>query len=181
MAELLLKVGTVGVYEDGDIICAHNSRRISCCHVQTLCNPALQTVNRDGLLSTGTIAHDWFERTHKFRFERISTSEVRRTLIATGRSDVVSGTPNANGESMDVRQYIERRQKAARSGRPKKALFGTAGSEQWYGGQIDMSAAALALVWDDVEAKTANNSLGLCGSNSVDPATSTTIMADCDV
>src|SRR5687768_2274240 len=83
---LQLKIGTVGpdpAYQDGDIICAFNRRRCRCVHAQHICHPWKATPNAHGLLALSTVVHDYFEKTHQYRFERVSRLEVLRTNLIT--------------------------------------------------------------------------------------------------
>jgi hypothetical protein len=149
MAELLLKIGPGANYEDGDVLCAFNRRAIRCVHAQHLCHLRTAPRNASGLLLTTSIAHDWYEATHQYRFERISANQIRRTVIATGESEVFGSTPNAKGEAIDVRLFVRRRKLQA-----DHYLFGEDGHEVWYGGDVDFSDKALDQVWKSIEKKT---------------------------
>lgn len=148
MAELLIKVGAGANFEDGDILCAFNRRRIRCCHAQHICHVRVAPRNGGGLIRTDAVARDWFEATHEYRFERVSPNELDRVTIATGERERLSDKPNAKGQAIDVRLFIVRRKR-----RPDNYLFGEDGAEIWYGGRIDVSHAKLDLVWQAIEAK----------------------------
>ena len=155
VAEIVVKVGDRSArandYKDGDVLCAFNQRAIRCCHAQHICHPRIATRNRDGLILTTEVIADWYEATHFYRFERISRTEVRRVIISTGASEEFDGSPNVNGEYMDVELYVSRRK-----ARSDHRLFGIAGSEVWYGGIKDMSDANMTTVWTAIETKTAH-------------------------
>ena len=152
MAELVLKVGTSGpdpAYQDGDIIHAFTRRAIRCVHSEHICHLKNFGYTPDGL-RPDSLAKMWREKTHKYRFERVSRTEIKRTDLATLAEDVLGPTMNTAREQIDVPQFIERQ---LRDGR--HCLFGTPGREVWYGGHIDISHARLNLVWAEIEARTA--------------------------
>lgn len=150
MAELLLcvtdEVRPDTAYQDGDIVCAFNDRRILCCHAEMHCHPRRAPRNGSGLILPGSLAQRWYERTAQYRFERVSATEVRRTVIATGQVEVIGPRPNARGERMDVRLYLRRRR-----ARADHRIFGEDGAEVWYGGTTDVSMPVVAAVWDEIE------------------------------
>ena len=78
MAELLLKVDDGSNYEDGDVLCAFNRRRIRWCHAQHLTTIRYDVFNGDGLRPVGSLAQKALELTKQYRFRRISRTEVRR-------------------------------------------------------------------------------------------------------
>lgn len=149
MAELIIKIGDndgENGYKDGDVLCAFNSRRIKACHAEMICHVKHQPFNRDGLNPVGSLAQHWFENTHKYKFERISTNEIRRTNLLTLEEDILSNTPNQAGEAMDVPSYIERQVRHERH-----RIFGSLGNEIWYGGKIDTSMEKIDAVWQKIE------------------------------
>lgn len=149
MAELLLKVDRGSNFDDGDILCAFNRRSIRCCHAQHICHIRKAKRNGSGLILPTEVARDWFEATHQYRFDRLSATEIQRTMLATGDIDFISDKPNEMGEYMDVRLFIARRKR-----KPDHYLFGEDGAEIWYGGRIDMSHGKLDRVWNAIETKT---------------------------
>jgi hypothetical protein len=153
MADLLLKVGASNGYADGDILGAFNRRRIRCVHAEHLCHLGLAGFTRDGLRPVDALARDLREACCQYRFERVSRTEIERVEIATGarvRSGAVPVEVDGQRQQMDVDLFVRRRKRHSRHG-----LFGTPGSEQWYGGKTDRSDAKLSLVWQAIEAKTA--------------------------
>lgn len=156
MAEILCKVGEGSNYQDGDILCAFNRRRIRCCHAQHICHPWKAGVNADGWRPTGTHVELFYRHTCQYRFERVSRKEVKRIDQITGEEQVFSDTP-VDGQAIDVEAYLEKRRQAPAPGTgPKAAIFGTLGREVWYGGRKDYSHAKLNLVWLDIETHTAH-------------------------
>ena len=154
MAELLLYVTDERrpetAFQDGDILCAFNERRILCTHAQHICHPRRAARNASGLIFANALSHRWYELTHQYRFERVSATEVRRTVIATGDSEVFGPRPNEKGEAIDVRLYVRRRRLKADC-----VMFGEDGAEIWYGGRKDHSAATVSAAWDEIESRTA--------------------------
>lgn len=149
---LILKVGTTGpdpAYQDGDIICAFNRRRTRSTHAQVICSPRTAARNGHGLIDLSHHSRDWFEQTHQYRFTRVSAGEVLRTDLLTTQTTLLSATPNAAGEAIDVPLFIARRLQ-----RPTVAMFGSTGAETWYGGDVDDSDAKLTAVWAAIESKT---------------------------
>lgn len=149
MPELILKVGNDQApdrYQDGDIICAFNRRRIRACHAEMICHVKHVSFNGDGLNPADSLPVHWFENTHQFKFERVSNKEIRRTNLLTLEEDIISDVPNEKGEYMDVPLYLARRKK-----HEMHRIFGTEGNEFWYGGNVDASNTKLDKVWEKIE------------------------------
>lgn len=146
---LLLKVGTDAPdprYQDGDIVCAFNRRRTRHCHAEVICNRRGAGFTSQGLRPSGSLAERYYQRTHQFKFERVSPTTVVRTNLWTGEVDVIGPVPNDKGEQIDVAGYIARRRLS-----PGHKLFGVEGGEVWYGGQQRFDTPTLDLVWTDIE------------------------------
>lgn len=138
MAEIILKIGDEGNYEDGDILCAFNDKRIQIVHAQHICD--YKDIRKtDGILPPDTLAQDYFELTNEYRFVR-NGDQVTRIEIASGKEEDVS-------DQMDVGLYIARRKTS-----DKTALFGSPGQEIWYGGIFNPER--VSEVWDAIESKT---------------------------
>ena len=153
MASLLVKVASSGpdpAYQDGDVIAAFSDHRALCVHAQHLCDHRREAKTAEGLCPTGGLGFALQARTYQYRFDRVSRTEVRRTDRATGAQDVLGPAPTAAGEAIDVPRYLAR----ARA-HPAHRIFGLAGRETWFGGQIDFSPRAMADVWGEIEARTA--------------------------
>lgn len=151
MAELMLKikrVGEVSSFEDGDVIVAVNDRRIKDVHAQHICKPA--GFNSDGLRADNSLAHKYLLEVRQYYFERVSNTEVRRTNLWTLEQEILGLTPNERGEHMDVALYLEKR-----IGHPKHLIFGTVGSESWFGGRTRATHEKLDKIWTHIESKTA--------------------------
>jgi hypothetical protein len=152
MADLLLKVGASNGYADGDILGAFNRRRIRCVHAEHLCHLDRAGFTPAGLRPLDALARDLREVCCQYRFERVSRAEVERVEIATGARVRFGSVPvevDGQRQHMDVEAFVRRRKRHSRHG-----IFGTPGSEQWYGGRTDRSDAKLSLVWQAIEAKT---------------------------
>lgn len=152
MAELALKIGDTDTYKDGDILCAFNSRRIRCTHAQHICHPKLAGGGVGAHRDDAHVARDWFEATAQYRFERVSTKEVKRVTLATMDEVIIDSTPrlvDGKMQAMDVNQYVARR-----LAHDRHRIFGSPGAEVWYGGRTDVSNTALNKVWTAIETKT---------------------------
>lgn len=149
MAELVLKVDPGSGYEDGDVLCAFNRRRIRHCHAQHLTAPKLTGFTKEGLRPSGSLAFRAMELTREFKFERLSKYSIRRTNLRTREVEEFSDKPNAKGEAIDVPMFLERRVKHQRH-----SIFGLAGKEVWFGGRTYATHAELDQVWQEIEART---------------------------
>jgi hypothetical protein len=146
VATVALKVNAGAGYEDGDILCVFNRRRIRCAHAEHVCDFRTAPRSTNGLIIVGSLSQAWFETTHQYRFERVSATEVRRVDLITATEEVFGLTPNGQGEAIDVVQFIARRKQ-----QPLHYLFGDEGAEIWYGGAVDTSNAKLDVVWNAIE------------------------------
>lgn len=152
MAELAIKVGSnlgTQAYKDGDILCAFNSRRIRCTHAQHICDYRKIGRNGGGLIVSSSVAKDFFDHTHQYKFQRISKTEIKRITLSDMSEEALSDKPNVKGEQIAVEEFIRRRKM-----RSDHYLFGNIGSEFWYGGRKDFSNAKMDLVWNAIETKT---------------------------
>lgn len=144
MPELVLKVGSVSPdpahYQDGDVLCAFNRRRIRACHAEMICHPDKAGFTKAGLrpFGTGQLAWHWYEATHEYRFERVSQTEVERVTLLTGAREIAVG--------MDARQHLTRR-----LAQVNHQVFGVTGREFWYGGNLNLSNLAMNVVWSAIE------------------------------
>lgn len=128
--QLLIKVGTSGddpQYQDGDIVEAFSEERVLRMYAEQLC--------------VGWLREEYLKASSRYVFQRVG-SFVERHDQVTGQTDVLGVVPNAKGEYINVEQFL--------SG--KRELFGSTGSERWYGGVSDASYGA---IWDQIEALSA--------------------------
>ena len=158
MAELALKIAAGSGYEDGDVLCAFNRRRIRCTHAQHLCfiksGDRLSDMDADGIMPVDHVSQDWHEATHEYRFERLSQTEAQ--IVRLADNAVIrfeSGKPfigfDGTTQQMDIEAFVARKRKAQQF-----PVFGKLGQELWYGGRIDVSDKALDTVWTAIERKT---------------------------
>ena len=152
--ELLVKVGSTDSsqlqYQDGDIVEAYSQSQIELGHAYRLCHH--KTVGLDsvsGLRPVNSLPYLFAEIVSKYKFERISQTEVRRTNYATGEIDIVGATPNANGERINVSLYISKR-----TSRSSHRIYGQTGSEIWFGELL--SDVDLDAVWNVIETHSDN-------------------------
>ena len=152
MAELCIKIkrDKPSKYEDGDIIFAPNNRRIKDVHAQVICHPKKMGFNGDGLRIANCLLDTYKSKVMQYKFQRVSAKEIKRITLATMDEEIISDVPNAKKEAIDVPLFVARRLRSDRH-----QIFGTKGSEYWYGGHTDASLAKLAPVWAAIESKTA--------------------------
>ena len=137
MAEIILKVGTVGpdpLYQDGDVIDAFNNRRIKQIHAEVVCSYANPPRNRDGNGVEASLSDFMHTKVFTHRFDPISSSQAMRTRLFDGFQDRVS-LKEAHVNKHTIK-------------------FGLEPNVYWYGGQQLFTDVALDLVWDEIEAKT---------------------------
>lgn len=151
MAELVLKVGPGGGYEDGDVLCSFNDKAIQLANAQMLCNPWINGVNEFGTRIIDSIAEDYFKRTSLYKFERISKTEINKINLQTLESEIL-GPSQINIELWLKRRMAER----APDGGPQLAIFGDPEALVWYEETYDFSQENIDLLWKDIEEKTGN-------------------------
>jgi len=149
MAEYALKIGDTSTYDDGDILCAFTDRHIQATHMQHLTHKRLAAKDGHGLIPPDSLIQARLERVSQFRFERLDKRTIQRIVIATEQAVKLSHTPNADGEYIDVPEFVARRLKAG-----TRPMFGRPGREVWYGGNTDYSQAAVDDVWHHIETHT---------------------------
>jgi hypothetical protein len=150
MAELLLKIGDGANYEDGDILCAFNDRRIQLVHAEHICRVGKAgTQNGNRLRPNDSLTRMFLEKTRQYRFERISRAEVKRVTIATGQQATFGPMAAAGGEHMHVQEHVDRLLR-----HPRHAVFGEPGREIWYGGRTRHTHDALDAIWSEIEERT---------------------------
>ena len=154
MAKLLLAVNSntsdATRSQDGDIVCAFNDKRIKYTHAQVICRGRTIPFNTDGLRVPDSLADKLFEKTSQYKFERINATTIRKILLSdTSITEDISDTPNRNGERINVARFI----RDATLGN-RHWIFGTTGSEYWYGGKTTVLDANLNDVWTEIEKST---------------------------
>lgn len=134
-------------YKDGDIIQAFTLDEIYYHHAQNKCNVKNFGLTTDGTRSPDPLLIKFLEKTKTYKFQRLNSNEVRRTNLLTNEQDILSTTPNADGEKIDVYKYVSRRLK-----NKHHLMFRDNGLEYWYTKErngIDVNA-----VWNDIETHT---------------------------
>ena len=148
--EIIVKINDApseGSYKDGDIVQAFTLDEIYYHHAQNKCNVKNFGLTTDGTRSPDPLLVKFLEKTKTYKFERLNSNEVRRTNLLTNEQDILSTVPNANGEKIDVYQYVTRRLK-----KKHHLMFRDNGLEYWYTKErnnIDVNA-----LWNDIETHT---------------------------
>jgi hypothetical protein len=159
----------LGSYEDGDIMSAVPWRRVRQERAEGLCfaktiidgKRRIARLNSNGNYDPGDILEDWFEATAEFKFEKISSTQGRITRLSDSNEIVFTNDEpftQHNGKTvhLDIDRFINRRKKAlAADGGAGRPIFGTPGSEYYYGGRTTASHDTLNSVWQAIETKTA--------------------------
>ncbi len=151
MAELLLKVGTVGPdprYQDGDIVCAWNGRMISQRHLSIIADPRLLA---PGHRPVDSHCFDYYETLCMYKFERVSPTEMLRTNLHNLAEvpELLGPIPNAKGEQVKMGLYLAHQLKSRHH-----KIFGVAGAEIWFGGvRKQKDPVRLDAIWAKVEAR----------------------------
>jgi hypothetical protein len=151
MAEVLIyvtdEVRPDDQFQDGDVVCAFNHRRIRTCHAQMLCK-ATRGEFTNGIYPSNTPHEQLAALTHEFKFEHVG-NEIKRTVISTGDFEMFqSNQPNASGEYINVDEFVSEIRKRNLS------VFGSVGNERWYGGNTSDAQVTLDAVWAMIEAET---------------------------
>lgn len=149
MAEVMIRTHSHGSGEDGDIICAFNDRRISHVHCSHICNKDAIGFASNGRRASGTLLDHFLKNTYTYKFQRTGEKTLDKILISTGEVTKISDIPNGK-EYMDVPAFIRRRLH-----HDKHQIFGSTGSEFWYGGRTVADVTNLDKVWTAIETMTA--------------------------
>ena len=145
MAELIIKIGDSPnplSFRDEDVVHAHNDTYLLWQATQRITDH--RKVLGGFFKPTTSMAFKRMEAVRQYKFERISRTEIKRITLADLSEETLSATPNADGEAIDVPQYIARRKAAG-----KLAMFGTEGRAIWFGGRTDASLTKLSTLWTD--------------------------------
>ena len=152
--ELIVKIKSNGSnprYQDGDVVEAMSLDQIYMAHAEMICNVSNFGFNTQGLRDIGTLLEKFEQSTKTYKFERLNSNDVKRTNLDTLEESVISTTPNTDGEAINVYQYLSRRLKSNRH-----KIFGSQGSEIWYGKSKTYDSSIITSVWNDIETDTAN-------------------------
>lgn len=152
--ELIVKVKSDGsnpYYQDGDVVEAMSLDRIYLAHAEMICNPTNFDFNTFGMRDRNTLLEKFQEATHVYKFERVNSNDVRRTNLLTNEQDILNTTPNSDGEAINAYQFISRRVK-----NPNHKIFGTHGSEVWYGKMRNDAEVFIPVAWNHIETESDN-------------------------
>jgi hypothetical protein len=152
--EMIVKVGSPDgpqtSYKDGDIVQTFSTNRTLLSNAEGICNVNNFPLNEvTGLRENDSLLMKFLELRNTYKFERVSSNDIRRTNMITEEEDILNTTPNDKGEYLHVYQFISRRLKSARH-----KIFGSSGSEIWYG-KI-RSSTDLDALWNDIETHTSH-------------------------
>jgi len=149
-ADILVATEDARGWEEGDAINVFNSPSIHRVHAQHQVHPKFVIRAENGRINAGTLLETYLDKTMECKFERISSTEVRRTNRFENTIDTISATPNADGEYMHVQTYIDRRISLKPN---KNKIFGSVGAEYWFGGKSSITVTTMDQVWDGIEAE----------------------------
>ncbi len=114
--ELLIKVNSADgdkSYKDGDIVQAFSNDRILLANAQSICS--VDNFNLDpvsGLRYNDTLLMKYMETSSLYRVERINATSARRINLLTSEEDIISNSPNLDGEAIWIEDYLARRLKS---------------------------------------------------------------------
>jgi hypothetical protein len=152
--ELIVKIQSAGSnpsYQDGDVVQAMSLDQIYMAHAEMICNISNFGFNTQGLRDTGTLLEKFEQSTKTYKFERLNSNDVKRTNLITLEESIINTIPNTDGESINVYKYISRRLKSNRH-----KIFGSQGSEIWYGKSKTHDSSIISSVWNHIETETIN-------------------------
>jgi len=148
--EIILKINdgpAASSYKDGDIVRAFSMNEIYYHHAEHKCHVRNFGVTTDGTRMADPLLIKFLEKTRTYKFERVNSNEVLRTNLLTEEQKTLSTNMDADGERIDVYQYVSRRIK-----NKNHLMFRSNGLEYWYGktrSDIDVDA-----IWNDIETHT---------------------------
>ena len=152
--ELIVKIKSNGAnprYQDGDVVDAMSLNRIYLAHAEMICHPNNFGFNTNGTRDSNTLLEKFQEATHTYKFERLNSNDVKRTNLLTGEEDILNTVPNADGEAINVYQYIARRLTS-----PRHKIFGPTGGEVWYGKMRNDAEVFIPVAWNHIETESDN-------------------------
>lgn len=138
---------------NGDIVEYKTKEDIICRNTDKICSMKFADFNGDGLRKTNSHQQKYQETIYQYKFERVSTKEVKRTNLLTNESVIISNVPqliDGKKQAMDVQSFLSRRKK-----NNYHRIFGASGAEVWYGGKITLTEKKIAdEVWPTITEKT---------------------------
>lgn len=151
MAEIILKIGSSELWDDGDVVEAVNDKLTSATHAEILADPRKEGFNSHGLRPNG-LGKAYLDCVYQYRFERVSKTEVTRIELDITGAPILDSQELFGPESINVEEFVLRRYR-----NPNHKLFGTRGKEVWYGGISSNGEDVLSNVWDNIETYTENS------------------------
>jgi len=145
MAELLINI-KAGAYEDGDIIEAKAEDHIHCMHAEHICHVKIAGTNSNGLRAIDSLPDLYKQKTSKYKFERISNTEVKRINLSD-LSEKIFSSVAVGKQYMNVPEFIQRRIQ-----HQQHAIFGAISKEYWYGGKRTYDN--IGSLWTEIESRT---------------------------
>lgn len=125
---------------DGDIIHAHNDIYLLWQHTQRIADHRKESGGFFKPLNC--MACKMLETIYRYKFERVSVTEIKRIRLSDMREEILSEIPNTKNQVVHVPEYIARRKVAG-----KKPMFGTEEQAIWFGGRITVTLADLSTLW----------------------------------
>lgn len=101
---------------------------------------------RDQYGKHAALLEPYYAQTRLWRYARISKTELRKTNLVTGDSEIVGPTRNANGLHSHIDENL-----ADLRRRGKTAIFGEPGREVVYDGGVPIDDARASAIWDAME------------------------------
>ncbi len=145
MPEITIQIGdNPGVlgYEDNDIVQAENDTQLLWRNTQIVTDH--RALPGGFFKPTNSLAYRRLRAFSKWMFERISATEIRRTLLSDMTSEILSNTPNAKEERIDLPLYMARRMAAG-----KRAMFGDEANAVWFEGTRQVTLDRLTTFWSN--------------------------------
>jgi hypothetical protein len=148
--ELIVKVSDVdgdSSYKDGDVVQAFSNEKILLANARVICSPENSPLDSTtGLRENDGLLEKFMENISLYRFIRQNSTDVKRINLSTAAESIVGKDPNEDGEFIDVHAYLTNKLR-----NPKHLVFGSAGSEVWYGSQ---KSPDLDVLWNEIESHT---------------------------
>ena len=148
--EIILKINDgpdASSYKDGDIVQAFSMNEIYYHHAQHKCHVRNFGVTTDGTRTADPLLIKFLEKTRTYKFERVNSNEVLRTNLLTEEQKTLSAEMDADGERINVYQYVSRRLK-----NENHLMFRSNGLEYWYG--EERRSIEVESLWNDIETHT---------------------------
>jgi|14BtaG_2_1085337.scaffolds.fasta_scaffold05401_2 hypothetical protein len=151
MAEIILKIGSSTLWDDGDVVEAVNDKITSATHAEIVADPRKEGFNSDGLRPSNGLGKFYLDCVYSYRFERVSKTEVLRLELDDSGLVVTDSETLFGPDVINVEEFVLRRYR-----NPNHKLFGTRGKEIWYGGSVSTDDEVLDNVWNYIEFYTEN-------------------------